>query len=110
MKRVKKMAVQGDVLFVRVDKLPRGLRKTENRVVAHSESGHHHVAVGDSCVLLETSNPLRAFLDSGGKVVDIIHQRSFDTHEPLRLSPGLWEIHRQAEPGAAPSSWVQVSD
>ena len=110
MKRVKAMAVQGDVLFVRVDRLPGGLRKTENKVVAHSESGHHHVAVGDSCVLLESDNPLRAFLDSGGKVVDIIHQRTWDTHEPLRLSPGLWEIHRQAEPTGAPDAWRAVAD
>jgi hypothetical protein len=103
------MAAQGDVLFIRVGKLPEGVRPTEDRTVAHSETGHNHVAVGD-CVLYETDNPLVAFLEVKAQLAKILHQRPFDTHEALGLPEGLWEIHRQAEPDATPAGWRVMAD
>lgn len=35
---------QGDVFFVRVDAMPPGCTPATSQVIAHSETGHHHVA------------------------------------------------------------------
>lgn len=43
MKIYNDVGAQGDLLFVRVDSLPEGLVPNPDEVLAHSESGHHHL-------------------------------------------------------------------
>jgi hypothetical protein len=99
---VKRMAAQGDVLFRCIRALPAGaieIRFAERLVVAHSETGHHHHAVGEEVHLFEkaTRDPLVCYLRIDGDFADIVHDRSFHTHETLRLAPGIWEVRRQRE-------------
>src|SRR6185295_15874759 len=116
MKRIKadgRPAFQGDVMFRRVDKLPPGLVKKDGaeHVVAHSETGHHHVALGGDYYSVP-GNPMLAYLVTK-KVVKVEHRRSTDTHETLQLLKGdapevVWEIGRQRE--HAPEGWRRVED
>lgn len=112
MKTVESMAAQGDVLFIKVDQLPEGseLRPQEKgrAIVAHSETGHHHVALADQIRLYGTSDPMVCYLVSENVYTDVVHERPFDTHETLRLPPGVWQVKRQRE--LSPEGWRQVAD
>ena len=111
-KEVKAVAAQGDVLVNRVDKIPEGFVAVSDNVVGHSETGHHHVAMGGT-LYRNPSEPFLAYL-ALKEPVDIVHQRSFDTHTALRLlkddSVGetIFEIHNQVE--YTPEGWRRAQD
>lgn len=105
-------AFQGDTVFRRVDKLPDDAKRAavaKEHVVAHSETGHHHVALGGT--YYTTADPLRAYLVTTTPV-KVEHRRSTDTHETLELLSGggevVWEIGRQRE--YVPEGWRRVAD
>jgi len=100
---VKKLAAQGDVLFRRIKALPDGLREVASEngeaVVAHSETGHNHTVHNGEAKLFEKleADSMICFLQIAGEYADVVHHRSFDTHETLRLLGGCWEVRRQRE-------------
>lgn len=117
MRKFEKCAAQGDLLIRRVSDLPSKLRMmaAENGVyiVAHSETGHHHViAERPNVRVFETADPLVSYLevieatDAAETVLE--HMRSFDTHEPIIIAPGKYEIRRQRE--YTPEGWRRVAD
>ena len=111
MRTIDKMGAQGDVMFVRVAALPDGaqLREETGRIiVAHSETGHHHVAVADKIRLYGTDDPMVCYLVAESAYADVVHERPFDTHETLRLPAGTWEVRRQRE--HTPEGWRRVAD
>jgi len=106
MKTVTSIGAQGDVLFRRVGALPedvtRQAREGRAIVVAHSETGHHHVVETERVELYLGKDPLVSYLRLEGEFADVEHLRAFDTHETLRLlgrSDGetIFEVRRQRE-------------
>ena len=108
MKTFKNMAAQGDFVIMRVDNLPKGLKKIDPKnntyTVAHSETGHDHVMV------MERPGTVEAFKEKGASDVDLYemfllvtentpieHMRAWDTHETLLVPPGKYKIRRQRE-------------
>lgn len=117
MRTFKNQAAQGDLLIRRVEKLPAGLKPMATEggkyIVAHSETGHHHViAARPNVVVFDTEDPLVSYLqvveatDAMETVIE--HLRSFDTHEALGVPPGNYEIRRQRE--NAPEGWRRAAD
>jgi len=112
MKKVKKMAAQGDVMFIRVDTIPANVVPVEQKdghfVVAHSETGHDHVLESRNAqMLIDKTNEFVAYVKIS-KETEVKHKRSFDTHESLLLSPGNYEIRRQRE--YVPEGFRKVAD
>jgi hypothetical protein len=107
MKTVERMAAQGDVVFRRIEALPKGLKKSKDMVVAHSETGHNHVIDGKVAQVLRGENPMVCYLQLT-ESADVVHHRPWDTHETLRLAPGTWEVRRQRE--WTPEGWRRVED
>jgi hypothetical protein len=110
------MAAQGDVLFRRVMRIPADAQeqpRSGSIVVAHSETGHHHTIDTPDVKLLTTLNPLVCYLKLEGPFADVVHQRTFDTHQALRLlgeeqGPAFFEVRRQRE--HAPEGWRAARD
>lgn len=109
-------AAQGDIRITRIsdDEYAEGIKdgtKTsggnEQCIVTHSETGHHHV-IERGAVQTETNNPLVAYLEVQMEMVDLIHNRSYDTHEALKIPQGKYIIRRQRE--ATPEGFRQVQD
>lgn len=102
---------QGDVIFLPVDHLPQGFLETKDMVVAHSETGHHHVAVGPARRFVNANDVMRSFIVARGPV-QVEHRRPFDTHETIELRGDapevIWEIRRQRE--WSPEGWRRVED
>ncbi len=112
MKEVSRIAAQGDVLFRRVESVPvtHSADKSDGRIiVTHSETGHHH-AIDDVGVVMFSSptDPFVCYLQIAGEHADVVHHRSFDTHETLRLLKGNWEVRRQRE--HTPEGFRRVED
>jgi len=108
MRNFEKQAAQGDILITRIGELPANIveetKTTANGdfVVAHSETGHHHVIAAPDVNYFYAAN------DDGAKnefvsylkvKKDTVlrHLRGFDTHEPINISKGLYKINRQRE-------------
>ncbi len=124
MTRIKDLpGAQGDVLFRRIPDLPEGLTvvRAKEHIVAHSETGHHHIAGvfkpealaedlanGEVLICRFVSNdPLISYLECG-EPIEVVHHRDYDTHAPLVLEPGIWEVRRQRE--YTPEGWRRVED
>ncbi|MCP5017251.1 MAG: hypothetical protein GY938_18585 [Ketobacter sp.] len=112
MKNFSKQAAQGDILIQRIDKLPDGAVKQKpqnnNYIIAHSETGHHHTISSSHVDFFHSANdPMVMFLVVN-KPSTLIHNRSFDTHRPLRIDKGVFEIRRQRE--YTPEGWRRVAD
>lgn len=120
-------AAQGDLLIRRIDALPPGLTQQPEdqgggHIVAHSETGHHHrlVQLADTgepssvCYLRMASvdGPeagLRTYVEIGeGGGAVLRHERSYHTHAPIKLAPGIYEFRRQRE--HTPEGWRRVED
>lgn len=121
MKIASKSAAQGDVMFRLVGKLPINAvvippDPSGRIVVAHSETGHHHAIDSMHVKMLQApSDPLVCYLqfdnEFSGDGVDVVHHRTWDTHETIRLlgKPGeIWEVRRQRE--WSPEGWRRVED
>lgn len=108
MKLVTRQMPQGDVLFTLCKNLlPKNATLVPHvgeLVIAHSETGHHHVIdrPDEKVEYYSTPDSLVSYLRLKGRaVVDVLHLRNYDTHEALRLDAGssdsVWEIRRQRE-------------
>lgn len=90
---------QGDLNIFACDRVPEGLREMQaekgNHVLAHSETGHHHVIDGNTCRVFE-QDEFVSYLDVQEES-NVVHLRSFDTHETIKLPPGTYRITRQRE-------------
>lgn len=117
MKTFKNQAAQGDLLIRRIEKLPDGVTTviSENGafIVAHSETGHHHVIADRPNVKLYTlGDPMVSYLEvveaTDATECLLEHLRSFDTHETIRIPTGIFEIRRQRE--YVLEGWRRVED
>lgn len=114
MKQFNVQAAQGDVLLMKVASVPDGCKKIEavngKYIIAHSETGHHHtVAEHPGVSFYQSKDPMIAYLEVIDSVETTLeHERSFDTHEPLLLKGGTYEIRRQRE--YTPKGWRRVAD
>jgi hypothetical protein len=115
--KISKMGAQGDILFRRVVKIPSYALERPREgplVVAHSETGHHHVIESLHASLFSVPDLLLSYLRFDGPFADVVHQRPFDTHETLRLlgndngEATNFEVRRQRE--HAPEGWRMVVD
>jgi hypothetical protein len=110
MKTIEKSGAQGDVMFIRVDEIPKTAKRAAVKgaiVVAHSETGHHHAIQADGRVELHEQDPFVCYLRSS-MPMDVVHHRPFDTHETVRLTPGVWQVKRQRE--YTPEGFRRVED
>jgi hypothetical protein len=110
MKEFKKIAAQGDMMLIRIEVLPEGAQEVAavngRHTLAHSETGHDHIvmerptvrafkAMDEFQAMLEGRPAL--FLVVEDEPAELKHLRDFDTHESVKIEPGIYEVRRQRE-------------
>ena len=94
-------AAQGDMLITKIDHLPKNVTplKLENDVyvLAHSETGHHHVVDPRHVQVYEAANDSFVSYMVVEHPTALKHLRSFDTHAPVSIPAGTYRINRQRE-------------
>lgn len=109
----KDQAAQGDLYIRRIDRLPTSAIKqspeADNKyIVAHSETGHHHVVESFGVdYFLASNDPWTAYLVVDN-TTELKHLRSFDTHKTITIGKGAYELRRQRE--YTPEGWRTVVD
>lgn len=84
----------GEVILKQINELPKGAmleKKTSKHIVAHSETGHHHV--------LESIDEYEVYNWNGetyirlGSVGTLFHEKSGpDVHAPHKITPAVYKI------------------
>lgn len=105
-------AFQGDLMIRRIDASPAGLKKVDGidgqHLVAHSETGHHHVVdAGMAQRFIDNTNEFISYLEVASET-ELKHLRNFDTHETLALEPGTYEVRHQRS--YTPEGFRRVED
>lgn len=115
MKTFKRMAAQGDVMFIKMPPefvIPQGYKPVPaeqgKHIVAHSETGHHHTVLERSAAYFQDPEDAFTALMEVKEKVPVEHERSYDTHEALLLEPGIYKIRRQRE--YSPEGYRRVAD
>ena len=96
----KRMVQHGEVLLVPVDALPGDLEQIHNGkefIVGHSETGHHHVAVGDVTAFKPIGADSQEIYLRVNKESVIEHRKSFDRHETKTLHEGVYLVKPKTE-------------
>lgn len=97
------VGAHGEITFVRVDALPDGFESISATngefVVAHSETGHHHVLEADGVEYMpDREDAMVAWVRiQNGDGAKLSHKRSNDTHGTLTVKPGLYRINHARE-------------
>jgi hypothetical protein len=96
-----KQAAQGDILVTRIKSIPKDVvpmtPEGKEYVVAHSETGHHHVVQREAAdAYVAANDPFVMFLVVDNEA-EVKHLRDYDTHETLKLKMGFYRINRQRE-------------
>lgn len=108
---------QGELFIRRIAAAPEGCTPVEpdgsRWIVGHSETGHHHVLDRATCDVV--AGPARANPEGMAILYAIVreptrleHLRPTDTHEPLMLAPGVYEIRPGRE--FSPEGWRRTED
>lgn len=109
---------QGEIDTVKVSSLPAGIKKASaengNFILAHSETGHHHVVKESPNINYYTTNdPLISYLEvietTDKAEAFLEHLRSFDTHQPIGFDVGIYKITTLVELGED-NLWQKVCD
>src|SRR3990167_1292373 len=108
-----KVAAQGDILIIGGVRLPpEALPKKagpEGHIVAHSETGHHHVVTaGDVGFYTMPADLLTSYVEVRSESAELRHLRDYDTHETIQLLKGTYKIKHQQE--ETPDGWKIVQD
>lgn len=86
---------QGDVLLVRVGRIPQSAREQEAKgriVLAHGEAtGHAHTVDGERAKLSRTDGGVTYL--TVAQLTEVLHQE----HAPVTLKPGKYKVVRQRE-------------
>jgi hypothetical protein len=94
---------QGDLLIIPVASIPANVKAAKadggHYVVAHSETGHHHVIDRAKAEVYEAADDaFVAYIRTMGDGAEIQHKREFHTHETIALGPNqTFQIRRQRE-------------
>ena len=105
------IAAQGDLNIYLIDAIPDGMEQASpeadgNHILAHSETGHHHIIDGNTARVFN-QDEFVSFLKVK-EDAEIIHLRSFDTHEKIPMPIGDYMITRQRQPSI--EGWERVAD
>ena len=105
MKTFTKLAAQGDFIIIKVDDIPTEIEAFLPEggvfVIAHSRTGHNHVMERTHVKAFkpkgEKDRDLYQMFLSVDAPTEIVHKRSFDTHESILVPPGNYMVRRQRE-------------
>lgn len=98
-----KPVAQGDILIIPISSIPATAKAAQPEngkfVIAHSETGHHHVIDRVKAEVFEAADDkFIAYVKTLGEGAEIKHERNFHTHESINLQPNTnYEVRRQRE-------------
>jgi len=119
-------ARQGDVILTRIEKIPESVKKLDpekngGHIIAHSETGHHHVIRGGDFFMLDAEATIRDFAGNVMKIAsdgfnaflnldkdtELQHLKA-GGHKPQMYTKGQYLVTRGRE--LRPQGWARAAD
>lgn len=91
---------QGDVLLVRVDKMPNEAKPVQEKIIAHGESSNHCHRVNEHVEVLEHSGQKFLQVNKDGKLEHLLvsnPEQWTGEHHPIELPEGIYKMIQQRE-------------
>ena len=85
------IARQGDLAILKIETLPKGLKKKGNQVLVHSDSTMHDHTLVKGTVFVDNEGKLYASVPVKTQIVHTMD------HNPVDLPKGKYEIRRQVQ-------------
>lgn len=88
----------GEAVLKPISELPKGaklVKEGKEQIVAHSESGHHHVLTAQNIRVYELDN--ETYLDVQGMGTLEHQKQSVDKHKTQKIAEGLYKIQIKKE-------------
>jgi hypothetical protein len=82
---------QGDLMPIKLAKLPKDLTKKKDNILVHSDSTMHDHTLVKGTVYLDKEGKIYADVPSNTQIVHTMD------HEPIDLPKGIYEIRRQVQ-------------
>lgn len=99
----------GEVMLIPVKDVPNGrVLKKGDYILAHSETGHHHVLEGTGFEITEVENGqlfVKVLKDT-----NLAHRKEHDKHRTITLPPSLLERYHMVEHNPASEAIQVVKD
>ena len=95
---------QGDVLFKKIDELPKNKRKIDDDIIVKGEATGHAHKIRNGVLNSSWQRGPRLYIKAS-KGAKVVHEE----HEEIELDQGLYEVIRQKEydPNAPADPWVE---
>jgi hypothetical protein len=88
----------GECLLLPVDKLPKGkTSKVTSKIVAHSETGHHHVVEASQEFEVMGSLEKQDLYLRLFEPAKLVHKKATEKHKDLVVPKGDWKILHKTE-------------
>ena len=86
----------GELVLIPTDTLPKGtVVCSKKEILAHSETGHHHILEAATEFELVTNDVDRAILIK--EVAKLWHNKTHDIHETRTIAPGAYIVKEKTE-------------
>lgn len=83
----------GEVILIPTDKLLAKAKRMKQFILAHSETGHHHVIESEVPFTVDEKNMYIELLAPA----KLVHKKTFDFHKTLPLKKGIYERYEAIE-------------
>lgn len=90
---MKKGIRHGELILIPRNVVGKFSKKVKSFIVAHSETGHHHVVESETPFTVDEEN---MYIELFGDSV-IVHKKEFDFHKTLPLKPAVYERYEAQE-------------
>jgi hypothetical protein len=88
----------GEALLLPVDKMPKGKTRKETKlIVAHSETGHHHVVEAKQEFEVIGNVEKEDLYFRLFEPAKLVHKKSVEKHKTLPVKPGIWKVLHKTE-------------
>ncbi len=92
----KQIVRHGEVILKPISELPKGVsleKESKSYIVAHSETGHHHVLTTDLSKFKVYTLKGDTYLEVP-ELSNLIHQKTGnDVHAPHKIAPGFYKVN-----------------
>lgn len=102
-----KVIQHGEVMLVPVDTKVTG-ESHKTFIVAHSETGHHHVLESKKDFTISQSD--KEFLIELFEPAQLVHKKTFDMHPTKTVQPGRYQVIYKSEYSPAEKTLRMVQD
>lgn len=88
----------GEAVLIPITEMPKGAKLVEevkSKIVAHSESGHHHVLTAPAIRVYELDNELYLDIQGHGKLEHL--KEAVDKHQAQKIEEGKYKVNIKRE-------------